>query len=213
MRLRSSIAILSACAATAAAATDVNVIGLFPGKAVLVVDHGRPRTVSVGERTPEGVLLVGADSRGAVVEVDGRRETLPMGQHFETAADSDARQSVTLPADDRGQFFASGQVNGAHMRFMVDTGATSVLIPAAQAERVGLDYRRGTPGRIRTANGDALAWRVTLDSVSLGGITLYNVEGIVADSPGLNVALLGMTFLSRTDMRRDGAYMVLTKRY
>jgi aspartyl protease family protein len=66
---------------------------------------------------------------------------------------------------------------------------------------------------VQTANGSATAWRVILDSVSVGGITAYNVEAVVAQAQGLDVALLGMSFLNRTEMRRDGAYMTLTKRY
>jgi aspartyl protease family protein len=120
---------------------------------------------------------------------------------------------VTLPADSRGQFYADGQVNGAHERFMVDTGATTILLPVSDAVRLGIDYRSGFQGRIQTANGGATAWRVVLDTVTIGEITAYNVEAVVAEAQGLDVALLGMSFLNRTEMRRDGAYMTLTKRY
>jgi aspartyl protease family protein len=205
--------IATALAAPGARATDVNVIGLFPGKAVVVIGRGAPHTLSVGQKTPEGVVLISATSEQAVLEVDGKRETLGMGQHFETASQTDTRGSVTLPADSRGQFYADGRVNGAHIRFMVDTGATTVLLPLSEADRLGVDYRRGQPGRIQTANGAAAAWRVTLDSVTVGGITAYNVEAVVSQAQGLDVALLGMSFLNRTEMRRDGAYMTLTKRY
>jgi len=207
------VALLACLAAHAAWATDVNVIGLFPGKAVVVINRGAPHTISAGQKTPEGVVLISADSEGAILEIDGKRQSLGMGQHFETASESGSRPSVTLPADSRGQFFAEGQVNGAHIRFMVDTGATSILIPASEADRLGVDYRKGTPGRVQTANGTAVAYRVVLDSVSVGGITAYNVEAVVAQAQGLDVALLGMSFLNRTEMRRDGAYMTLTKRY
>ena len=211
-----AVALFGACAAIAApsaAATDVNVIGLFPGKAVVVIGRGAPRTISVGQKTPEGVVLVSSTSEQAVLEVDGKRETLGMGQHFETASQTEARPSVTLPADSRGQFFADGSVNGAHIRFMVDTGAATVLIPASEADRLGVDYRKGTPGRVQTANGSARAYRVVLDSVKVGSITAYDVDAVVAQAQGLDVALLGMSFLNRTEMRRDGAYMTLTKRY
>jgi aspartyl protease family protein len=208
-----AVALAASLLAGGAWATDVNVIGLFPGKAVVVINRGAPHTISVGQKTPEGVVLISANADGAVLEIDGKRESLGMGQHFETASETAARPTVTLPADSRGQFFADGQVNGAHVRFMVDTGATTVLIPASEASRLGVDYRKGTPGRVQTANGSATAWRVILDSVSVGGITAYNVEAVVAQAQGLDVALLGMSFLNRTEMRRDGAYMTLTKRY
>ena len=217
MRIGAVAWLAGACAAGlfagSAAATDVNVIGLFPGKAVVVIGRGAPHTISVGQKTPEGVVLISATSEQAVLEVDGKRQTLSMGQHFETASETDSRGSVTLPADSRGQFYADGLVNGTHIRFMVDTGATTVLIPASEATRLGVDYRKGTPGRVQTANGSALAYRVLLDSVKVGNITAYNVEAVVAQAQGLDVALLGMSFLNRTEMRRDGAYMTLTKRY
>jgi len=211
--LRLTVAALCAFAACAACATDVNVIGLFPGKAVVVINRGAPRTISAGQRTAEGVLLVSADSKGAVLEIDGKRQSLEMGQHFETATQTGTRESVTLPADDRGQFYADGQVNGSHVRFMLDTGATSVLLPASEAVRLGIRYHRGQLGRIQTANGSAPAYRVMLDSVTVGDITAYDVEAVVAEAQGLDVALLGMSFLNRTEMRREGAYMTLTKRY
>jgi aspartyl protease family protein len=216
MRMRSVAILLGSVGALVlepARATDLNVIGLFPGKAGIVIGRGKPRTVSVGQKTPEGVVLISATSEQAILEVDGKRETLGMGQHFETAAQTDTRGSVTLPADSRGQFYADGRVNGAHIRFMVDTGATTVLLPISEADRLGVDYRRGQQGRIQTANGSALAYRVVLDSVTVGGITAYNVDAVVAQAQGLDVALLGMSFLNRTEMRRDGAYMTLTKRY
>ena len=208
-----AVALLACLLANAAWATDVNVIGLFPGKAVVVINRGPPHTISVGQKTPEGVVLVSADADEAVLEIDGKRQSLGMGQHFEMASETASRASVTLPADSRGQFYAEGQVNGAHIRFMVDTGATTVLIPTSEADRLGVDYRKGIRGRVQTANGAATAYRVVLDSVSVGGITAYNVEAVVAQAQGLDVALLGMSFLNRTEMRRDGAYMTLTKRY
>jgi aspartyl protease family protein len=212
-KIRGVAATLCALAACGAGATDVNVIGLFPGKAVVVINRGAPRTLSVGQHTAEGVVLISSTADGAVLEIDGKRESLAMGQHFETAAQTGTRPSITLPADSRGQFYTSGQVNGAHIRFMVDTGASTVLLPASEAARLGIDYRSGRPGRIQTANGSAPAYRVVLDSVTVGDITAYNVDGVVAEAQGLDVALLGMSFLNRTEMRRDGAYMTLTKRY
>jgi aspartyl protease family protein len=197
----------------AAAATDVNVIGLFPGKAVVVVNRGVPRTMSVGESTSEGVRLVSVDRGSATVEVDGRRERLEMGQHFETAAASGARDTVTLPADSRGQFLASGQVNGGHLRFVIDTGATYVSIPASEARRLGIDLKGAQRGATMTANGPVPVYKVNLDTVSVGGITLHNVEATVHPMPGMDVGLLGMSFLNRTEMRREGDALTLTKRY
>lgn len=201
-----------AFAATAAQATDVNVIGLFPGKAVVTINRGAPRTLSVGQKTAEGVVLISSDHASAVVEIDGKREKLEMGQHFETAAQTGSRQSVNLAQDGSGHFLAEGMVNGSHIRFMIDTGATLVSIPVSEAARLGIDYQKGQPGYAILADGRRVAsYRVILDSVTIGDLTLLNVEGSV--SQGSGIPLLGMSFLNRTEMRREGQSMTLTKRY
>jgi aspartyl protease family protein len=201
-----------AAASAGANATDVNVIGLFPGKAVVVIDRGAPRTLSVGQRTAEGVLLVEADSGSAVLEIDGKRQRYEMGQHFETAAMTGARNSVTLAADERGHFVADGAVNGGHIRFLVDTGATMVSLSSADASRLGIDYRSGVRGYTVVADGRRVpTYRVMLESVSIGDLELINVEATVRDAGG--PALLGNSFLNRTEMRRDGQSLTLTKRF
>jgi aspartyl protease family protein len=199
--------------ATPAFAVDVNVIGLFPGKAVVVIDRGAPRTLSIGQRTTEGVVLIAADSKSATLEIDGKREVMELGQHAESAPLTGARQSVTLPADGNGHFTAEGQVNGSRMRFLVDTGATLVVLSASEAQRLGIDYRKGQQAVTQTANGRVIAYRVRLDSVAVGPLTLLAVDAMVHESPGLDVALLGMSFLNRTEMQREGANLTLTKRY
>jgi aspartyl protease family protein len=203
----------AALAAFPAIASEVNVIGLFPGKAVVVIDGGAPRTLSVGQRTPEGIVLLSADSRSATLEVDGVRRVMELGQHAESAALTGARQSVTLASDANGQFTTEGQVNGTRVRFLVDTGATLVSLPASEARRLGIDYRRGEQALSQTANGRVIVYRVRLDSVSVGTMTITSVDAIVHDSPGLDIALLGMSFLNRTEMRREGGNLTLTKRY
>jgi aspartyl protease family protein len=202
-----------ALAVLPARALDITVVGLFSGKAVVTVNRGAPRTLSVGEQTPEGVRLVMADSRQAVLEVEGKRLTLEMGQHFETPEQTGSRNTVTLAPDSRGHFVVDGQVNGAPMRFLVDTGATFVSLPAAEAARLGVDLRGARRGVSQTANGPVTVYRTTLESVSIGGVTLYNVEAAIHESRGLDIALLGMSFLNRTEMRRDGGSLTLVKRF
>ena len=211
--MRNLIATAALCASTLVAATEVNVIGLFPGKAVVVVNRGAPRTLGVGQKSPEGVVLVSSDSKGAVLEIDGKRQSLEMGQHFESAASTGARNEIVLAADPRGHFVADGAVNGNALRFLVDTGATLVAIPGAQARRLGIDYMKGVPGYSQTAGGTVPVFRVKLDSVSLGDITLLGVDAVVLEGPGMDVALLGMSFLNRMEMRRAGTTLTLTKRF
>lgn len=211
--LRHSSALLLALCAGAAGATDVALAGLLPGRAVLVVNGGNPRTLSVGARTAEGVKLVAVESGVAVVEIDGKKQRLVLGEHAVSSGGSGGAATVTLTSDERGQFFSAGSVNGAPMRFMVDTGASFVALNANDAARAGIDYRnKGQPGVTSTANGLIRTWRVPGNTVRMGDITLHEVEVSVSEA-SMPITLLGMSFLNRLEMKRDGDTMTLKKRY
>ena len=202
--------VLLACGAARAA--DVALIGVIgSGAAVFAVDGGEPRTIKVGQ-TRAGVTLVSVEGERATVEFEGKRRVLALGQHYRSGTTASAGQSVTLAADLRGHFVSEGSINGHTMRFLVDTGATTIALPAADAIRLGINYRQGAVVRTRTAGGEASAFRVTLASVRLGDIEVTNVEGIVIED-GLDIALLGMSFLNRLDMRQEGRTMTLIKRF
>jgi len=194
-----------------ALAADVRVVGLFANKAVVSIDGGVPKTFSVGQRAAEGVRLIAVEGDSATFEIDGRRQTLKIGQPYVAKAASGA-ESVTLSADARGHFVAHGTVNGAAIRFLVDTGATLVALPAADARRAGVLYVNAPRGTVSTAGGPAVAYKVKLDNVSVGSVTLTSVDAVVIEQ-GLTVPLLGMSFLGRMDIRRQGETMVLIKRF
>ena len=200
-----------ALASPLTSAADVSLVGTFgTTAAILSIDSGAPKTLKVGQRAGSVTLIsVGRDS--ATVDVDGQRRSLQRGQTYSSGAASGA-QSVTLSAGAGGHFTADGQINGSAVRFVVDTGATMVAIPAGDAARLRIDYQKGRRGATQTAAGPTVAYYVTLDSVRVGGIELHGVEAIVIEQ-GLTVALLGNSFLNRTDMKREGQSMTLTKRY
>lgn len=194
---------------------DIAVSALFSGKAVLVVDGGKPRTLAVGQSTPEGVKLLSATSEAAVIEYNGQRQTLTTGHttRIGSAVSGGGSGQALLTADARGHFIATGMINGMSVRFIVDTGASSVALSVPEAKRLGINYLAANPGRVSTANGLVTAYRVKLDNVRVGDITLNNVDGVVIDGAGLNIALLGMSFLNRTQMKRDGDTLTLVRRY
>ena len=197
-----------------AGAVDVNVVGLTAGKAVVVIDGGKPRTLSAGDTTPEKVRLISATSDAAVFEIAGRRQTLTMGQRISAGQAASGAQRATLTADAGGHFFTTAAINGVSLKFIVDTGASVVTIGVEDAKRAGILYLSGQRGVLQTANGIAPAYRVKLDTVRLGEITLNNVDGVVVEGNALGgVALLGLSFLNRVEMRREGDSMTLTRRY
>lgn len=195
-----------------ARAADVAMIGVIGDKAaVLALDGGNPKTVKVGQ-TWNGIKVIEVKGDFATIEMDGKRRVLHRGMHYRAAATSSDRQSVTLAADPRGHFFTEGAVNGSPVRFLVDTGATAVALPASEARRLGVDYRKGRPGFTNTAGGVVQTFRVRFDRVQLGDIELSGVDGVVIER-GLDIALLGMSFLNRLEMKREGQTMTLTRRF
>jgi aspartyl protease family protein len=105
-----------------------------------------------------------------------------------------------------------GQINGGSVRMLLDTGATMIALPASEAVRLGIDYRKGQVAYLNTANGTVPAYQVKLNTVKVGDIEINQVDAVVQEQ-GLPIILLGMSFLNRTEMRRDGQQMVLTKRF
>ena len=197
----------------AAIATDVTVVGLFPGKAVVVINGAQPRTIAVGQKQAEGVTLLSTASNNALFDIEGKRTTLDLGEHFAAPGSSgNAGNILKLSADTVGHFWTMGQINGRSVRFLIDTGATSVALPASAARNMGIDFTKGQRGFSKTAGGVIPVWRVSLDAVTIGEMTLYGIEASVFES-GLDVALLGMSFLNRLEMKRDGTQMTLTKKY
>ena len=212
IRNSSALLVLLSLAALPAGAAEVTLVGVFGDKAaILAIDGGAPRTVRVGQKLG-ALTLIAVENDRATIEVDGKRRVLVRGQTYSSSASASDRQSVTLAAGPGGHFAAEGAVNGSPVRFIVDTGATLIALPASDAVRLGLDYRRGEIGTIQTAAGPTSAYRVKFDTVRVGGIELNNVEGIVIEK-GLNVALLGMSFLNRVEMRHEGDRMTLVRRY
>lgn len=205
-----ALLLCSALASSASWAVSVTLVGLFPGKAVVVINGQDPRILAAGQKTAENVTLVSTASSTAVFDIGGKKLTLELGEHFVPASGKGAQLAIL--ADGQGHHWTVGQVNGKTIRFLVDTGATAVALPAAFARTAGIDYLKGQRGFVQTANGTNVAYRVRLDTLTVGDITLHQVDATVLES-GLDVALLGMSFLSRTDMKRDGANLVLTKRF
>jgi aspartyl protease family protein len=211
--LHSIAALLGLALIAPAQATDVALVGLYSGKALVIIDGGKPRVVPVGTTTREGVKVLSLEEGAANLEIDGHTRRLTIGQHAVSAgSDSSSGGTATLTADAAGHFITMGTVNGAPTRFLVDTGATLIAMSAADATRANVDYQRGEPGVVMTANGPVRVWRVMLNSVRVGDVVVNQVDASVQEN-NLPFALLGMSFLNRMEMRRDGSTMTLKKRF
>lgn len=202
---------LALAVSSVAGAIDVNVVGLFPNKALVQIDGGALQTLGVGQKSREGVLLIAVDRDSATFDIEGERLTLGLGHA--RMQPSSAAPSAVVSADERGHFVTDGWINGMPVRFAIDTGATFISLPVSEARRLDLDYRKGRKVMMETANGVVPAYRLQLDTVRVGDITVNAVDAVVTDGEGPYIALLGMSFLNRMDIRREGRIMTLTKRY
>ena len=196
----------------AVAETQVNIVGLFSHKVVVIINNGKPKTLSVGQES-EGVKLLAADSTGATLLVEGKIRQLGMGQAASVGGNTSGSPSVTLYANAQGHFVSECQVNGAPLKFIVDTGATTVTLNSGDARFAKIDYKRGEPIQVSTANGVVMAYRVTIASLKIGTITLNQVEASVLEGGSPSLVLLGMSALSRLDMRRQDIALTLSKKY
>lgn len=203
-----------AMAQSGPATRSIALTGSMGSRALLAIDGGAPRVLAIGASV-NGVKLLSMNGSDAVVEVDGRRQTLRLGEaavNLGGTASAGSGTEIKLNSDARGHFQANGQINGRGVNFLVDTGATLIAIGQAEADRIGLAYKNGQRVMLRTANGDVAGFRVALNSVRIGDVEVFNVDAVVQPAP-LPFILLGNSFLTRFQMRRDNDTMTLQRRY
>ena len=193
---------------------DIHVVALFKDRVVVMID-GKRRILGSGEASPEGVRLISADSAGAVFEYQGERLERQLDGRVRAAVKQrDTGEDVLIYRDSTGMFKTVGSINGLPVKFLVDTGASSVAMNSAQARRLGIDYHvEGDLIYVSTASDVVPAYRVKLNIVKVGSIQLRNVTGVVIESAQPADVLLGMTYLSRVEMINQGNRLILRRKY
>lgn len=214
MQFRHCVAVLGLLLAHVAwAAPQVQVVGLFPGAAVLNV-NGERKLVREGQTGPGGVVVVSVDRQGAVLRVDGIERAYPLGREYSAGFAEPLKKRLSIAKGIGGHYWVAGSVNGQTVQFLVDTGATSVALNDAHARRLGIDYRvSGRPLQVNTASGIARGWQVSLDRVKVGDLEVLGVEAVVLEGGAPHEALLGMSFLGRVGWREEQGMLVLESKY
>lgn len=196
-----------------AAGAQVRVLALFPGKAMVSVD-GSNHVLSAGQTGADGVRLISATSKQAVIEVDGQRDTYRLGDHIGGSYAQPERAEARIIRNAQGAFVASGAINGKGVRMMVDTGATMVAMSSREAARLGIDYQQdGEHAMVSTASGNVPAFGLVLDLVRIGDIEQRNVRAVVIEGSHPQMVLLGQTFLSRVKIENEGNLMLLQAQF
>lgn len=191
---------------------QILVMGLYRDHAVLEINQ-QQHFLSVGQRTPEGVTLISANSNQAILDIAGRQGVFELNNRVGAMYSAPVETPVVSIWPTNGMYLTSGSVNGYTVDFMVDTGASVIAINGETAKRLGLDYLNANQIGVRTASGVELAYSIELESVQLGDISLQNVAAVVIDGPEPQRALLGMSFLNAFDMERKGERLDLRQKF
>ncbi|MGE3295737.1 MAG: TIGR02281 family clan AA aspartic protease [Porticoccaceae bacterium] len=203
---------LVSASASVVAAPEVQAIALFRDRAMLEI-NGVQRLLKAGEMAPEGVRLVASDSTGAVLEIDGKRVRLALSQRIAASYAEAEFAEVRIPRGEQGHHFVGGSINGHGVRFLVDTGATTIAMSSLDAERLGLKWREGSRGVASTASGLAESRELTLATFSIGPITLHRIPATVVTGAYPTSVLLGNSFLAKVEMTEESGVMILRQKY
>ncbi len=208
-----ALAAVALLAGSALAGPSVQVLALFPDKAMLDID-GKRKVLAAGQTGPAGVRLISASPAKAVVEIDGERQELKLGSRISANYQKRERREIRILKDPREGYFVDGLINGQPVNFLVDTGATSIAMSEPQAERLGLQHR--VDGRrigVSTASGFAEGHEVTLRSLSVNGVRFNNVRAVVISGDSPRNVLLGMNVLKRFDIDQRENLLILRTKY
>jgi aspartyl protease family protein len=206
--LKHFFAVLGLAWVLGAQAQTVALAGRMGDRALLVV-NGAPHTVAVGA-AGGGVKLLRWLGEDAEVEITGSRVRLRVGgtpAQLGATSTAPARE-IVMTAGSGGHFMPEGAINGHAARFMVDTGATLVAIGRDEAVRLGVNLSNASRGLSQTANGPVPVQIVVLDRIRVGGVEITNVGAAIVPQ-AMPFVLLGNSFLSRFQMRRDNDVMQL----
>lgn len=114
---------------------------------------------------------------------------------------------VVLQSNRAGQYVMTGSINDVEAEFILDTGATEVVIPPGLAQASGLEY--GYQSQAMTANGLVNIYSTIIDELTLGGITLHNVRASINPAMHESMALLGMSALRQIEFNQRGSQLTL----
>lgn len=192
-----------------AEAPAVELEALLGNTAVLMI-NGQRKTLRVGQ-SQDGVTLLATQAASATVEVDGRSATIGLSQRVGTRYQQPREQVVNIARDAAMQYQTNAVINGRSTLVLVDTGANTVAISAAQARSMNIDYSGGAPAQVETASGLSTGYAITLQSVVVGGIAVHNVPAMVVEGDYPATVLLGMSFLQHVKLQEHNGILSLSR--
>ncbi|BFM13329.1 TIGR02281 family clan AA aspartic protease [Simiduia litorea] len=207
-----SVCLSLSCTLLASAEIDIKVSGLFKGSALLDI-NGKRQLLKVGATSPEGVTVIAADSKRAIISYQGQQKELHLSRQIGALFNAPDRAEVRINTGKGGHYWAKGLINGRQVDMMVDTGATSVAMSERHAQSLGVQYRQGLVGEASTAGGKKKAWQVNLESVSVGNVLVNQVSAVVLEGDFPEMVLLGNSFLDKVDIDREQGVLLIRSRF
>ncbi len=178
--------------------------GMLSGKALIKVD-GRLIKLTSGQTSKNGVKLLSANLEAIVVLVEGKRYRYKKYSSQGTIL----AEEVTLIRDpDSSSYWAKGRINGKDVTFLIDTGASDVVMNKVQAKALKIKWGKEKI-QIITATRTETAYMVTLDTVSVGDIELQNISAVITMHKYPPSPLLGLSFLHHVEIIQENKQMTL----
>lgn len=191
---------------------EIDVLGLFKNSAMLNI-AGQETLLKVGERSKQGVLLVSADSQGAVIEFAGEQHELDLSSRIAASFEKPQESTVKILLNESGQYKTRGTINGRAVEFLVDTGANIIAMNSEMAASLGLKATEGRPVQVATASGMAQSHLIELDEVQVGSIRATRVRAAIMQGAYPVDILLGMSFLQDVKITESSGVMQLTGKF
>lgn len=210
MRLSTLLFVLTL--ATHSYASNVQVVGLFSGKALVMI-NGQRYLLSTGGKPIAGVRLLKANSSSATLEVNGKARTYQLSRDMNGGIQEPEKAVVTITRNNRGQYITRGRINNQPIDVLVDTGANVLAINSLDARRLGVNYQAGKPIQVETASDLVNGYQVTLKNVSIGNIRVNHVEATVIEGSYPDIVLLGMSFLKHVKLSEHRGVMQIESNY
>jgi aspartyl protease family protein len=179
------------------------------GKANIQI-NGRSRALSPGQTSNEGVKLLSFNKKEAIVRVHGKRYRYKRKSKDGVELEDEVSIPFTEFNGGGGGYYVLGFINGKQVPFIVDTGATHVVINLKDARKLKIGFNKKDKGTVGLAGGKtADAWSTVLKSVRVADIEIKKVPAVIIDSRENSIALLGMSFLKELDISQSKNKMIL----
>jgi len=193
-------------------ASPVEAVALFKNRAMVRTAQG-DAMLKVGETSADGVTLLEAGPTGATVRYRGETYRLDLSTRVGSSFAERTEDAVHINRDSLGQYRVRGAIDGHYLNFLVDTGASVVAMSQRHADGMGLNYLDGQVGKVQTAQGNANAYFVLLDEVTIGEIKVHKVRATVIEGIYPVDVLLGMSFLQQVKMQDYEGVLTLTAKF